>query len=160
MKKILLFLSILLVSLVPLFPGPGDSFDKAVDFSLDLKRISALVKDPAFKVSRVSRSVIFDGSVAAITILEPDPGSFTAELEVIGGEWSSLDTVSLHRVYVYVQGPDFARRFPGKGPSPGRENLIGLNNHVLVVGEIVDIYADEGGNRFAVILARHVRVIP
>jgi len=160
MKKFLPVLSLFLVSLSPLFPEPGDLFDKAVDFSLDLKGISALVKNPAFTPSRVSRAGVFDGSIASITVLEPEPGNFLAELEVIGGEWKSLESVSLYRVYVYVQGPEFAARLPRRAPAEGSKDIIGLNNHALVVGGIADVYTDEKGDRFAVILARHIRIIP
>lgn len=160
MRKILSFLSVLLIGILPLQSAERDDFDKVVDFSLSIKEISTLVKKPDFDVAKHGKIVIFDGSVATVTILDKNPESFVAELEIVGGEWQGLESVVLYRVYVYVQGPEFARRLPERPPTAPGESVISQNDHALIVGNIADVYTDEKGNRFAVVLAHYVRIIP
>jgi hypothetical protein len=136
-----------------------ESFDKTVDFSLNLKQISTLVLDPNFNLDKYERFVIFDGSVSSITIIDPAPESFVAEIEIVGGEWKGLEQVVLYRVFVYVQGPEFAKRLPERRPRDPDPNHINLNEHALVAGQIADVYTDEKNNRFAVIVAHYLRII-
>jgi hypothetical protein len=132
-----------------------ENFDGLVDFSLDIKAISKIIQDPGFDLSAHGRAVIFDGSVAGIEVINPDPAEFAAEIELVGGEWEGLEKVSLYRVFVYVQGPEFARRLSGESPG-----AIARHNRVLVAGTIAGAYEDETGALYALILAYHVRVIP
>jgi hypothetical protein len=130
-------------------------FDKIVDFSLDIKGISKIVQDPRFDPAAHNRVLVFDGSVAGILVLNPDPAEFMAEIEVAGGEWEDMDSVSLFRVFVYALGPQFASRIDGEAAD------ITRSSRVLVAGVIDSVYTDEAdGKNYAVILAHHIRLIP
>ena len=159
MKKILSVLTIAAAFLLPLHPVDKAAFDRTVDFSLGIREISGLVRDPNFDLSDFGLVLIFDGSVAGITILDEDPTDFLAELEVIGGEWQGTETVSLFRVYVYVQGSDFFSRLGEASAPAAGPRAIFPNDHVLVAGNIADVYTDETGERFAVILAHYIRTL-
>jgi hypothetical protein len=135
-------------------------FDKIVDFSLDIKEISRIVQAPGFDPRAHSRAVIFEGAVNGVLVLNPDPAEFLAEIEVAGGEWEGLDRISIFRVFVYVMGPDFARRITGN-PEEKAGDAIARNARVLVAGSIDSVYTDEGdGKNYAVILAHYIRVVP
>jgi hypothetical protein len=130
-------------------------FDEIVDFSLDIKEISKIVQDPGFNPAAHTRTLVFDGSIAGILVLEEDPGEFMAEIEVAGGEWEGMNEVSLFRVFVYALGPQFAPRITGEAAD------ITRNSRVLVAGVIDGVYTDEAdGQNYAVILAHHIRLIP
>jgi hypothetical protein len=153
MKKAIFIVLFLCFTLFFLSAIEKKDFDGVVDFSLDIKTISEIVQDPNFDLSAYDRALIFDGSVAGIQVINPDPAEFMAEIEVIGGEWEGLEKVSLFRVFVYALGPEFA----GRLSSP---DSIARHNHVLVAGTIADVYEDETGSLYAVILAHYIRVIP
>lgn len=134
-------------------------FDKIVDFSLTLKDIVSLVKNPNFNPDKIGKVLVFDGSVSTITVVDKNPASFSAELVVVDGEWKGTEDVLIYQSFVYAEGPDFAKRLPERKPkNPGPE-LISQNDHVLVVGRIADVFVDEKGNRFPVILAYYIRVM-
>ncbi|MDR1625968.1 MAG: hypothetical protein LBT33_05450 [Spirochaetia bacterium] len=133
-------------------------FDKIVDFSLDIKGISRIVQSPGFDPQAHGRAVIFEGAVNGVLVMNPDPAAFLAEMEVAGGEWEGLDKVSVFRVFVYVMGPDFARRIGGDPEKDG--DAISRNARILVVGSIDSVYTDEAdGKNYAVILAHYIRVV-
>ncbi len=134
-------------------------FDKIVDFSLTLKDIVSLVKKPDFNPEKYGKILIFDGSVSTITLVEKNPASFSAELVVVNGEWKGTEDVSLFQSFVYAEGPEFAKRLPERRPKEPGPGLISQNDHVLVVGRIADVYVDEKGNRFPVIVAYYIRVM-
>ena len=130
-----------------------NDFDKIFDFSLDIKGIYKIVQDPSFNPSG-KRAVIFDGTVAGILVLNPEPDEFIAELEVAGAEWEA-EEVSLFRVFVYALGPEFA------GQIDSEDAQIRRNTRLLVIGVIDSVYTDEAdGKKYAIILAHHIRVIP
>lgn len=161
MKKTILFLVFSGIALA--LPSlEKKDFDRIIDFSLDIKGISRIAQDPGFDSAAHGRIVIFDGSVTGILILNPDPGEFMAEIEVAGGEWEGLESVSLFRVFVYALGPDFADRIaPPADGSTAPADAIGMNSHLLVAGSIDSVYTDErDGKNYAVILAHRIRVIP
>jgi hypothetical protein len=154
MKKTLcaLFLSGIALTLPSL---EKKDFDEIVDFSLDIKGINKIVQDPKFTPAAHSRTLVFDGSIASILVLDPNPEEFMAEIEVAGGEWEDMDKVSLFRVFVYALGPQFAARITGEAAD------ITRNSRVLVAGVIDSVYTDEkDGKNYAVILAYHIRLIP
>jgi hypothetical protein len=143
-----------------LFSLEKKDFDKIVDFSLDIKGISRIVQTPGFDPGSHGRVVIFDGAVNGILVMNPDTDGFLAEIEVAGGEWEGLDTISIFRVFVYVMGPDFARRVLAESPEEAPD-AITRNARVLVAGSIDSVYTDEAdGRNYAVILAHYIRVIP
>jgi hypothetical protein len=127
-----------------------DALLKVLDVSLDLKGIVRLVESPHFHPSTYKKYVLFDGSISAITILASDPEQFTAELEVVNGEWEGTEQIHLYRAFVYVQGPEYASVL---------SSTIQLNDAVIIVGSIEEVYTDEQGNRYPILLAVAIRKI-
>lgn len=159
MKKFLVLLVSLGFSLHVLPAFDRAKFDGVVDFSVTLKELTVLVKNPTFNPESFSKILIFDGSIATITYMDKEPASFSAELEIVNGEWKGTETVELFKSFIYVGGPGFAKRLPVRRPKELPPDIISLNDHVLIVGRIVDVYVDEKQDRFPVVEAFYVRVM-
>jgi len=127
---------------------PGSQLSRILDLSLDLKGAMRLVGKPDFNPTSFRKFLLLDGSIAGITILEKNPTNFTAELELVQGEWIGTEEVKLYRAYVYAQGPSFASLL---------SSSIKANDYVLVIGSIEEIYTDDAGVRYPVILALSIR---
>ena len=121
---------------------------RLLDLSLDLKGVVKMVQQPNFNLSSFRKFVLLDGSIAGITVLDRDPANFMAELELVQGEWIGTEDVKLYRAFVYVQGPSFASII---------STAIKSNDYVWVVGSIEEIYTDDAGVRYPVILALSIR---
>ncbi|MCX7786749.1 MAG: hypothetical protein N2442_03520 [Spirochaetes bacterium] len=146
----LLSICILLGSRILLYGAelPKTQLSRVLDLSLDLKGVVQLVRKPDFNLPSFQKFLLLDGSIAGITILEKNPTNFTAELELVQGEWIGTEEVKLYRAYVYAQGPSFASLLTSS---------IKANDYVLVIGSIEDIYTDDAGTRYPVILAHSIR---
>ena len=152
MKKTILALLFLSLALT-LCPLENKDFDKIIDFSLDLRGIHKIIQDPSFSPAG-KRSVVFDGTVTGVLVMNPDPHEFTAELEVSGGEWAGPEEVLLFRVFVYAFGLEFSQRIDGENPDIRRAARI------LVAGTIHSVYTDEtDGRKYAIIFAHHIRTL-
>ena len=159
-KKVLfLFLFILMVQF-----GFGQSdqslfseFNKIVDFSVtfeDLYRYYTLKQGSLVTEGKI---LIIDGSIASRTVIEKDEAGFTAELEVVNGEWVGLEDVEIYKCFVILRGPDFFSRIPVKRSRNKLPNEIEVNSHVLIVGRILGTRADREGNTIPVMEAAFVR---
>lgn len=126
----------------------GEQLSRILDLSLDLKGVVELVRRPNFNPASFRKFVLVDGSIAGITVLEQNPANFTAELELVQGEWIGTEEVKLYRAYVYVQGPSFASLL---------SSTIKTNDYVWVIGSLEEIYTDDAGVRYPVILALSIR---
>ncbi|MDR1317539.1 MAG: hypothetical protein LBK13_11775 [Spirochaetales bacterium] len=160
MKKLIFALVFSGIALSVLSSLEKKDFDRIVDFSLDLKGISRAVQTPGFDPRGHERVVIFEGAVNGILVLNAEPGDFLAEIEVAGGEWEGTQSISVFRVFVYVMGPEFARRI-AVDTDEGGQDAISRNARILVAGSIDSVYTSEAdGKNYAVILAHYIRVVP
>ncbi len=121
---------------------------RILDLSLDLKGVVQLVEKKEFNPASFKKFVLIDGSIAGITILEKNPANFTAELELVQGEWIGTEEVKLYRAYVYAQGPSFASLL---------SSSLKANDYVWVIGNLEDVYTDDAGGRYPVIVALSIR---
>jgi hypothetical protein len=133
--------------------------DKIVDFSVTLKELYELVQNKNFAPASFAKYCIINGSVSSINIINPEEGNFLAELETVSGEWKNLDSVAMYKAFIYVQGKDFYQRVPSRKVKALPGLSIEPNRQVLVAGVLADIYVDEKGRRFPVVLASHLRIL-
>jgi hypothetical protein len=134
-------------------------FDKVVDFSVTLKELHELVQNKNFTPAAFTKYFIISGSVASINPINPAEENFLAELETVNGEWKNLDSVAMYKAFVYVQGRDFYRRIPSRTVKAQPGLSIEQNRQVIVAGVLADVYVDEKGRRFPVVLASHLRIL-
>lgn len=124
---------------------------RILDPVTDLKALARMVENTGFNPASFRKFILIDGSIAGITVLDPNPKTFTAELEVVQGEWVRTEDVKLYRAYVYLQGPSFASMLPA---------TLKANDYVLVLGYLEEVYTDDGGRRYPVVVALSIRKLP
>jgi hypothetical protein len=131
-------------------------FTKIVDFSATLESLSkeATANQP---VSTGGKLVVLNGVAETIQNLSNDPKQFYALIELIDGKWQGLQSVSLYRCYVLVQGPQFASQVllrSQKNPPP---DAVDVNSQLLVVGDVKGVVAAPDGSNVPVVEAYFLR---
>lgn len=155
MKKILLIA--LLAASLSAFADSKDDFNGVVDFSSSLEVIDTMVKEG--KEAEVSREKVFliEGAISLVTVVDRNPGSYLAEIEIITGRWIGLERVIMSKCIIRFSGSSYAEIFP-YNPRNATENTIYLNDHIFaacVFSEVTEI----NGEKVAVFEGFQVRKI-
>ena len=136
-----------------------DWFDQTIDFALSLEEIHHRIEGGDIDSLFTGRAVLLDGVVAEITVIDPEPESFFAQIDLVTGRWRGLDEIRLYRAYVFVQGPQFAGMIPASPPREPNPDLLAVNSRILVVGALVDLFDEPDGGVAPVIDGFHLRPI-
>ncbi|MFQ3621787.1 MAG: hypothetical protein SNJ78_12690, partial [Spirochaetales bacterium] len=104
----------------------------------------------AFNPASLNKFVWVDGAVADITILEATKEQLLVEVSIIQGEWIGTQEVTLYRGYLYLEGPQFASFL----------STLKVHAYIQAIGSLEEVYEDETGQRYPVILALQVRKLP
>jgi hypothetical protein len=107
-------------------------FDRIVDFSVTLKTLSDVAAGRA--ALGAGRLVLIEGTISEIVVLDDRPGSWTVRVELMAGEWISVDEVRGYRCWVTFAGPAYADVFPGEAPDEPSASYLPLHARVLVLG--------------------------
>ncbi len=114
-----------------------EQLEDTIDFETSLETIAETVRTGQLEQIDPERYFMLTGSVASIIVFDPNPESFQAVVELVAGGWDGLDSISVSRVYVLLQGPEFAERVPER-PRPGAEpGTIEVHERILVIGPFV-----------------------
>lgn len=150
---------LLLIALLasPLSAATPEEFETVVDFSTTLKSLAISVRTTELENLDTDRFLILEGTVASTTIIDPTPEQFLALLELVDGEWDGVRDIDLYRVYVIVEGPDFAARLPARMPRDPGPEIIMANSELMVVGRLAGIDEGEFGERIAVVSGSYLR---
>lgn len=143
----------------PLFSDVKDDFDKNVDFSVTLELINRAVTAQRTDALPRDKAIIIDGAISAIEIIDTEPESFLAEIELVDGKWLGMEDVRMYSCIVQVSGPDFAARIPARRSRREIRNEISANSHVIVVGKIVEYRNVSGNKPVAVVEGYYIRAI-
>ena len=161
MKRVLLATVVaLLAFLVPigtLCAADESSFDSAVDFSMNIREIDTLVKQNQLQKIDPKKYLLLNGAVASINILQPDESNFLALVELVSGDWTGTEKVSLYRVLVVFSGPEYYKRISQQMSQNIASDAIRANDQLLVVGQFADVLQMPDGTNAAVINAVHAR---
>lgn len=120
----LFFISAVSVSAV----GP-EGFDAVVEFGYTLKDLA----DPELSISLGDRFVVLNGAVASRQAFSGDPETYSAELELVSGEWIGMETVLIHRCILLLEGPSFFGTVPFGRTRVRGPNEVELNSDILVI---------------------------
>jgi len=133
-------------------------FTKIVDFGATLESLSkeATANQP---VTTGGKLVVLNGVAESIQNLSNDPKQFYALIELVDGKWQGLQSVSLYRCYVLVQGQQFASQVLLRPQSNAPANAIGTNTQLLVVGDVKGVVAAPDGSNVPVVEAYFLRPI-
>jgi len=157
--KRLLWAILLLVASVALFGADREDFDGIVDFQATLESLARQAARQPDALIQNEDVLILDGVVSSVSVLNSEPESFRAEIELVTGEWVGLERIVMYKAVVQVSGPDFAPRIPtrrSRSRPPG--GVIERNQRVVVVGTVSDVTNDsQTGRTIPVIDAFYVR---
>jgi hypothetical protein len=133
-----------------------DAFDGVVDFSMTTKRLHGLIETEPWEEIDNNRFFILQGSVASTTVLDPNPDSYFALVELVDSEWIGLEQIGIYRVQVLLTGPEFAALVPARMPRDPGPEIIQTNDELLVVGRF-GILEFTDGSQLPVVQAYHIR---
>lgn len=137
-----------------------EEFYNVVAYDATLKSLTVTIAEEGPEALDTERIHLLDGLVSEVTVIDPNPESFLAELILVNGEWQGLDEVEMYQAYVYLEGPEFAERVPERAPREPTEDMILPNQRLLVAARIVDVYYDEQNRGFPVAMGFQVRKLP
>ncbi len=129
--------------------------DRIFDFSVTLKSLSTAA-DGGSSLPE-GKTILLNGTVSDVNILNKDPASFKVRIELITGEWIGLDDVKSYTCYVDFTGSDYFRLFPARPPRETNRELITLNSRVLVVGRVVGVTTTALGGKHALVDGAFIR---
>ncbi len=142
---------------------PPDLKDLENEFSFDLELRDFVQANPKERSEMIQQKqfVVLEGSLASISVLDPDPDNLYVQTELINGKWEGLDEVEMFKGFVIFMDKAFADRFPRRVPrNPGPE-VVTANSHVLVLGYLYGYTEeDEKGLAYPIFIGRKIRVIP
>ena len=160
MKNGALFAVLMAIVAVGIPGVEPEEFYDVVAYDQSLKSLSMTIAEEGPGALDRERIHLLDGLISEITIIDPNPESFMAEVIIVNGEWQGLEKVEMYQAYVYFQGPEFAEKIPERAPRNPGEDLILANQRVLVAAKIVDVYYDEQDRGFPVAMGFEVRKLP
>ncbi|TVQ17095.1 MAG: hypothetical protein EA382_19300 [Spirochaetaceae bacterium] len=156
-------LAILLVLVAVAAAGiTPDDFETVVDFEASIESIASLVRRGLYDQIDVERYVVLQGTVASVQVFDADADTFQALVELVSSEWEDLRSIRVDRIYVLVEGPDYAARFqsPPTAGTPGQSGRVALvtpNSDLMVVGPFIGTALSETDEELAVIYAVKLR---
>jgi len=132
-------------------------FDSVVDFSVSLKTVAAAVAGGA--PLPTGRLFVLDGTVADLTVLDKERGSFRARIELISGEWIGTEDVKSYACLVEFSGPGFFKSFPARAPKEPAADMVFLNSRLLVVARPIGLTTSHQGEKRMLLEGLYIRVI-
>ncbi len=157
-------LSALCVTVAVLLQVPAGArevtaFDSIVDFSVTLRELAGIAAEREPGSVTDGPLIIVDGYIASVVVSDDTEGSFSADIELVDGEWLDLDEVRAYRAIAVAEGERFRERIPRRPPpSPPRDSIV-AGRHGIAVALLVDIREDEArGGRIPVLEIVHFRV--
>ena len=137
-----------------------EEFDAVVDFDASIESIASNVRRGLYDRIDVERYFVLQGTVASIQVFDPGTETFQALVELVSSEWEGLRSIRIDRIYVLVEGPDYAARFQESADarSPdARSPLVTPNSDLMVIGPFIGTALSETEEELAVIYAVKLR---
>jgi hypothetical protein len=159
MKKLSILIIVFFVSL-QLFSQSVGGFEDVVDFSTDLKQIATLVTRGAEDRIDQDKTFVIDGAVASITIADKSKENYTVIIELVSGEWASLEEVKMYTCYVFFIGPEYSSIFPARRSRRPNPKAITVNQEVIVACTLYDIWPNEKDEPIAAMAGLEIRKLP
>ena len=150
--------SLLLVMLAAGLPGVSpEDLKQIIDFEGSIRSLSELVRLGADRQIDRERYFVLEGWVASTRVLDRNPASFSAIVEIVSSEWLGHEQIEIHRVYVRVAGPEHAERFPERMPENPGPQIIRPYQRILVIGPYVGTAMPDTGDPVPVVRAVALR---
>lgn len=158
MKKIMMVL--FFFSTISIFSQEG-SFTDLENFSFNTTVKSLNTATSEELKSYIDRGiwVVLDGSLSSITKLSGKDEDYLIETSLVQGEWQELEKVVKYTCRAIFQGNQWMNIIPDRVPRNPTEEMILLNSHVLVLGQLVS-YEQVDGKFIPYLLVSQIRKIP
>ncbi len=156
MKRIL-FCIIIFLSF-SIFPLISDSVELEAVLNLDvsIKELNSFSTEMLDNLILSNRYIIVEGSVASKRDIERTEENFVLDIHLVNGEWIGLEKVEVYKCIVNIEGKVWETRFPKRVGRDPADNIVQLNNHILVIGKVVD-YVIKDSELVSVIQAEYLR---
>ncbi|MFW6215775.1 MAG: hypothetical protein ACOC45_07495, partial [Alkalispirochaetaceae bacterium] len=128
-----------------------EEFYDVVAYDATLKGLVEAIEEQGLEGVDTERVHLLDGLVSEVTVLDPNPETFLAEVVLVTGEWQGLEEIEMYQAFVYLEGPEFAERVPERAPRDPAPGIILPNQRLLVAAQVVDIYYDEQDRGFPIV---------
>ena len=155
MRKVIAIL--LLAVSVPVLADTIGDLEAVIDLEMTTARLANLTSAEAYDQIPIDRFFILQGSVASTVIYDPNPDTFQAVIELVDGKWVELQSIDIYRVYLLVEGPEYADRIFDRLPRDPGPEVIQTNQDLLVVGYLYGYSDAEDGSVLPVVQAVMVR---
>ena len=140
---------------------PPEQFNATVDFDVSIQSLYEGMQANPEAVLNSERSVILDGMVASVTVLDPSEENFQAFIELVAGEWQGLSSVELYRTFVRVSGPEYYNRIATRQNREPGGKLIERNGRILVAGNVLGYLPDQTSSALIpAVEGLHIRSLP
>ena len=157
MRRTAVVLALLLLAAAGALAATRADFDRVVDFSVTLKTLAAAAAGT--QPLPTGKMIMLTGTVSSVTIVNKDPATFQARIELITGEWFGLDDVKAYSCYVDFSGQEFFATFPARAPAQPGPDVVLQNARVLVAGRAVTVVTTPLGDKRVVVDGASIRVI-
>ncbi|MFP4549868.1 MAG: hypothetical protein ACLFNT_03610 [Spirochaetales bacterium] len=147
---------ILVVCALSVSAQAPEDFFSLVDFEASVVTISERVAEGRFDLIDSDRYFLLEGTVGSVQVLNPEPASYEAVVELVSGLWRDVTRLEEHRIYLYVQGEEFAGRFASFSRDAG-PTTVQTNQDILAVGRFIGTAVGADGEELAVIQLVAVR---
>jgi hypothetical protein len=132
-------------------------FNAVVDFSVSLKTVAAAAVGQA--ALPAGKLFVLDGTVSELAVLDREPASFRARIELLAGEWLGTEDVKSYACYVDFSGPSFSLSFPSRPPQDPSPDMAFLNSRLLVVARAVGVTTTRQGEKRMLMEGLYIRAI-
>jgi predicted membrane metal-binding protein len=137
MNKLFLLPAIILLFTAEAFSLNQSDFESKVDFSLTLKELNTLIEKDQTNAAPRQKFIILTGTVSNIAIIDETTASYTAQVELTGGEWIDVEEVKSYQVLIRFSGSEFEKYFNKQRGSDAPKEKIDVNSTVLIVAQIL-----------------------
>ncbi len=158
-KRVLLSFLIALLAVSVLPAASVSDFQGVVNFAMTLRDLDILASGGNRDRVDTSRFIIIDGSVTSREVVSGEGEPFVGEIEVIQGEWVSLDNVQMYRCVVRFTGDEFSSLIPARRSRRRSETELQLHSRVLIVGKVAEFRTLADGSVIPVIEGKFVRIL-
>ncbi|MBN1798094.1 MAG: hypothetical protein JW822_05940 [Spirochaetales bacterium] len=157
MKRLFIALIILTVCTVQLLSLNQSDFDSKVDFSITLKKLSALIEQGRVNQAPIQKFIIISGTISNVAILDETEAGYLIEVELTEGEWINVEEVKSYQVLIRFSGFEFQKYFNKQKGNQAPEEKIEINSTVLIVAKILNTTNTRSGKKVWLLQGFYVR---
>jgi hypothetical protein len=154
MKKIIVLISLILISAYSLWADSYSTLSSILQFHGDLSEL-------ANKSATIDPNKIFlvEGMVTAIRVINDTPSAYYAEADFMSARYNKDDSIQSFRIILVFSKPVFQNLLVAKSGRPLQDGQIGVNSRGLALIQYVNSVSTTGEAKIPVFLAHDFRIL-